>query len=154
MAEALVVSRLIQFAAAIVVFGCGAFRFYGLGIDTATITASALAAFDSWFWRVTTVGARRPAIGAEPDVRDHRQYGRIGRCSARSRYDRQSAVRHSFRTGVVLAPLVCRPHNRRLPCDKPALEDARDPRRRIVAPSPPGLGGACRGGSRGNEARP
>ena len=64
MAEALVVSRLIQFAAAIVVFGCGAFRLYGLGIDTATITASALAAFDSWFWRVTTVGAIAALLSA------------------------------------------------------------------------------------------
>ena len=64
MAEAQVVSRLIQFVAAIVVFGCGAFRFYGLGIDTATITASALAAFDSWFWRVTTVGAIAALLSA------------------------------------------------------------------------------------------
>ena len=64
MAEAQVVSRLIQFVAAIVVFGCGAFRLYGLGIDTATITASALAAFDSWFWRVTTVGAIAALLSA------------------------------------------------------------------------------------------
>jgi len=63
-AEAQVVSRLIQFVAAIVVFGCGAFRLYGLGIDTATITASALAAFDSWFWRVTTVGAIAALLSA------------------------------------------------------------------------------------------
>jgi putative copper resistance protein D len=57
MAEVLVASRLLQFAAVIVVFGCGAFRLYGLGVDTATTLASALAAFDTWFWRVATVGA-------------------------------------------------------------------------------------------------
>ena len=57
MAEVLVVSRLIQFAAVIVVFGCGAFRLYGLASDITTTAAAALAAFDVWFWRVTTVGA-------------------------------------------------------------------------------------------------
>jgi len=55
--EALIVSRLLQFASVIVVFGCGAFRLYGLGGDTTTSPANALAAFDPWFWRVTTVGA-------------------------------------------------------------------------------------------------
>jgi hypothetical protein len=35
MAEVLTVSRLLQFAAVIVVFGCGAFRVYGLSVDTA-----------------------------------------------------------------------------------------------------------------------
>ncbi len=57
MTEALIVSRLLQFASVIVVFGCGAFRLYGLGGDTTTSPANALAAFDAWFWRVTTVGA-------------------------------------------------------------------------------------------------
>jgi hypothetical protein len=32
-AELLIVSRLLQFAAVIVIFGCGAFRLYGLGGD-------------------------------------------------------------------------------------------------------------------------
>ena len=58
MAEVLIVSRLLQFGAVIVVFGCGAFRIYGLGVDTAaTTSASALSSFDAWFWRVTIVGA-------------------------------------------------------------------------------------------------
>ena len=57
MAEVLIVSRLVQFAAVIVVFGCGAFRLYGLGVDTTTTSANTLATFDAWFWRVTTVGA-------------------------------------------------------------------------------------------------
>ena len=57
MAEALIVSRLLQFAAVIVVFGCGAFRLYALGGDTTTTSANALAAFDPWFWRVTIIGA-------------------------------------------------------------------------------------------------
>jgi len=57
-AEVLIVSRLLQFAAVIVVFGCGAFRLYGLGIDTTITTpATALLIFDAWFWRVTIVGA-------------------------------------------------------------------------------------------------
>jgi putative copper resistance protein D len=56
-AEVLIVSRLLQFAAVIVVFGCCAFRFYGLGVDTATTSANALATFDAWFWRVTIVDA-------------------------------------------------------------------------------------------------
>jgi putative copper resistance protein D len=56
-AEVLIVSRLLQFAAVIVVFGCGAFRLYGLGVDTTATTANALTTFDAWFWRVTTVGA-------------------------------------------------------------------------------------------------
>jgi copper resistance protein D len=56
-AEVLIVSRLLHFAAVIVVFGCGAFRLYGLGADTTTTSAHALTAFDAWFWRVTIVGA-------------------------------------------------------------------------------------------------
>ena len=57
MAEVLIVSRLLQFAAVIVVFGCGAFRLYGLAFDTTTTSANALVTFDAWFWRVTIVGA-------------------------------------------------------------------------------------------------
>jgi putative copper resistance protein D len=56
-AEVLIVSRLVQFAAVIVVFGCGAFRLYGLGGDPTPTSASALAAFDAWSLRVTIVGA-------------------------------------------------------------------------------------------------
>jgi copper resistance protein D len=56
-AEALIVSRLLQFAAVIVVFGCGAFRLYGLGVDPTPTSTNALTTFDAWFWRVTTVGA-------------------------------------------------------------------------------------------------
>jgi copper resistance protein D len=57
MADVLVVSRLLQFAAVIAVFGSGAFRIYGLGGDTATTSADAHTAFDAWFWRVAIVGA-------------------------------------------------------------------------------------------------
>jgi putative copper resistance protein D len=56
-AEVLIVSRLLQFAAVIVVFGCGAFRLYGLAFDATTTSANGLVAFDAWFWRVTIVGA-------------------------------------------------------------------------------------------------
>jgi copper resistance protein D len=56
-AEALIVSRLLQFAAVIVVFGCGAFRLYGLGVDPTPTSTNTLTTFDAWFWRVTTVGA-------------------------------------------------------------------------------------------------
>jgi copper resistance protein D len=56
-AEVLIVSRLLQFAAVIVVFGCGAFRLYGLALDTTTTSANTLITFDAWFWRVTIVGA-------------------------------------------------------------------------------------------------
>jgi copper resistance protein D len=55
-AELLIVSRLIQFAAVIVVFGCGAFRVYGLGPDSTTTSADALIAFNAWFWRVALAG--------------------------------------------------------------------------------------------------
>ena len=55
MAEVLIVSRLLQFAAVIVVFGCGAFRVYGLAVDPTTTFA--LVKFDAWFGRVTIVGA-------------------------------------------------------------------------------------------------
>src|SRR5215471_10816082 len=37
--------------------GCGAFRLYGLAVDTTATAAGALATFDAWSWRVTTVGA-------------------------------------------------------------------------------------------------
>jgi copper resistance protein D len=56
-AEVLIVSRLLQFAAVIVVFGCGAFRLYGLPVHAATTSANALVTFDAWFWRVAFVGA-------------------------------------------------------------------------------------------------
>jgi putative copper resistance protein D len=56
-AEVLVVSRFLQFAAVILVFGCGAFRLYGLAVDTTTTSPNALVTFDAWFWRVTVVGA-------------------------------------------------------------------------------------------------
>jgi len=56
-AEVLIVSRLVQFAAVIVVFGCGAFRLYGLGGDPTPTSANALTVFHAWFWRVATVGA-------------------------------------------------------------------------------------------------
>jgi putative copper resistance protein D len=55
--EVLIVSRLLHFAAVIVVFGCGAFRLYGLAVHTTTTSANALITFDAWFWRVTIVGA-------------------------------------------------------------------------------------------------
>jgi putative copper resistance protein D len=57
MVELLILSRFLQFAAVIVVFGCGAFRVYGLGVDPTPTSANALITFDVWFWRVTTVGA-------------------------------------------------------------------------------------------------
>jgi copper resistance protein D len=56
-AEVLIVPCLLQFAAVIVVFGCGAFRLYGFAFDTTTTSANALVTFDAWFWRVTIVGA-------------------------------------------------------------------------------------------------
>jgi putative copper resistance protein D len=56
-ADLLIVSRWLQFASVIMVFGCATFRLYGLGADTAATPANALAAFDAWFWRVTVVGA-------------------------------------------------------------------------------------------------
>jgi putative copper resistance protein D len=55
-AEALILSRFLQFASVIVVFGCGAFRLYGLGVDSTTTSADALIAFDAWFWRVAIAG--------------------------------------------------------------------------------------------------
>ena len=57
MGEMLIFSRLLQFTAVIVVFGCGAFRVYGLGGDTAAAFPAALAVFDAWFGRVTLVAA-------------------------------------------------------------------------------------------------
>jgi putative copper resistance protein D len=56
-AEVLIVSRLLHFASVIVIFGCGAFRLYGLAVDTTTASTGALITFDAWFWRVTIVGA-------------------------------------------------------------------------------------------------
>jgi len=56
-AEVLIISRFLHFAAVIVVFGGGAFRLYGLGVDPTPASASALVTFDGWFWRVATVAA-------------------------------------------------------------------------------------------------
>jgi putative copper resistance protein D len=56
-AGGLILARFLQFAAVIVVFGCGAFRIYGLGGDTAAACPGALAAFDAWYGRVTISGA-------------------------------------------------------------------------------------------------
>lgn len=57
MAEILIFSRLLQFAAVMVVFGCGAFRVYGIGGDTVAAFPGALTAFDAWFGRVTLIDA-------------------------------------------------------------------------------------------------
>jgi copper resistance protein D len=57
LAEVLIVSRLLQFAAVIVIFGCGAFRIYGLGVDATATAADALTTFDAWFWRVAIFGS-------------------------------------------------------------------------------------------------
>jgi putative copper resistance protein D len=56
-AEVLIISRFIHFAAVIVVFGCGAFRLYGLAVNTSATSTGALITFDAWFWRVAIVGA-------------------------------------------------------------------------------------------------
>jgi putative copper resistance protein D len=56
-ADLLIVSRWLQFASVIMVFGCAAFRLYGLGADTAATPANALVTFDAWFGRVTIIGA-------------------------------------------------------------------------------------------------
>jgi putative copper resistance protein D len=56
-AELLIVSRLLQFAAVIVVFGCGAFRIYGLGVDATATAADALTTFDAWFCGVAMFGS-------------------------------------------------------------------------------------------------
>jgi copper resistance protein D len=63
-AEALILSRFVQFAAVMVVFGCGAFRLYGLGFDATTTSAEALIAFDLWFGRVAIVGAMVALLSA------------------------------------------------------------------------------------------
>jgi copper resistance protein D len=55
--EALILSRFLHSAAVIVVFGGGAFRIYGLGGDTAAVSAKALAAFGAWFGRMTIAAA-------------------------------------------------------------------------------------------------
>jgi copper resistance protein D len=62
--EVLIVSRFLHFAAVIVVFGCGAFRLYGLAPGTSTASTSALIAFDAWFWHVTIVGAPLALLSA------------------------------------------------------------------------------------------
>jgi len=67
-AEVLIVSRLVQFAAVIVLFGCGAFRLYGLGVDPITTSADALITFDDWFWRVTLVGTAVVLLSAVSEL--------------------------------------------------------------------------------------
>jgi putative copper resistance protein D len=57
MGETLILSRLLQFAAVMVVFGCGAFRIYGLGVVTRSSSTEVLTAFDAWFARVTLAAA-------------------------------------------------------------------------------------------------
>jgi putative copper resistance protein D len=52
----LILSRFLQFVSVIAVFGCGAFRVYGLGPDSTTTSADALISFDAWFWRVALAG--------------------------------------------------------------------------------------------------
>jgi len=93
-------------------------------------------------------------IGAEPDARDHRQYGRLGRGGARSRYDKEGAVRYQLWPGVVLASHLRRSANRRLPRAERALADAGDPDALLVAAGQLGLGRARRGGPGDGKARP
>ena len=96
MGEMLIFSRLLQFAAVIVVFGCGAFRVYGLGGDTAVAFPGALAAFDAWFGRVTLVGAR-PGVtftlyNARARAREHGLYHYDFVSPSRGRRKRQEPV--------------------------------------------------------------
>jgi len=55
--EALVVARLIHFAAAMTGFGTAAFRLYAVDDETARETAAALQAFDRWLARVIQASA-------------------------------------------------------------------------------------------------
>ena len=48
MSEALVIARLIHFAAAMAGFGGAAFRLYAVDSEAARGTAAALASFDRW----------------------------------------------------------------------------------------------------------
>jgi copper resistance protein D len=55
--EALVIARLIHFAAAMTGFGSAAFRFYAIDGETPRGTAAALESFDRWLGRVIQVSA-------------------------------------------------------------------------------------------------
>jgi hypothetical protein len=67
-AEVLIVSRLLQFAAVIVIFGCGAFRLYGLGVDPTVTSADVLTTFDASFRRVTFVGTTVVLLSAVSEL--------------------------------------------------------------------------------------
>ena len=134
MAELLIVSRLLQFASVIVVFGCGAFRLYGLGVDPTSISANAPTTFDAWFWRLTTVGAVVVLVSAlSLTLGVTANMAGSAAAAFRSRCDKEGAVRHQLRPGVVLASRVRRSRNRGLPCTEGALADADDPRPLTVA---------------------
>ncbi len=155
MAEVLIVSRLLQFAAVIVVFGCGAFRLYGLdcryhsGVRRCSdrLRCLVLARNDSRC-------DRRSAIGPEPAARGHREHGGLGRGGARSQYDQHGAVRHQLRARLVLAAAVRISPDRRLPRATGASANAGDPRPLAAVAGQPRLGRACRGGPRDDQARP
>ena len=116
MAEVLIVSRLLQFAAVIVVFGCGAFRLYGLAIDITTTSTGALITFDAWFWRVTIVGAIIALLsGLSLLLAVTAKHGGLGYGGARHRYDQHGAVQYQLRARLVLAAAVRIPPDRRLP---------------------------------------
>lgn len=53
----LIAARTVHFVAIFVVFGCGAFRLYGLGADPLATESGALAAFDAGFKHVVPAGA-------------------------------------------------------------------------------------------------
>jgi putative copper export protein len=55
--EALVIARLIHFAAAMAGFGSAAFRLYAVDGESARETAAALQAFDRWLARVMQASA-------------------------------------------------------------------------------------------------
>ena len=57
MSEALVIARLIHFAAAMAGFGGAAFRLYAVDSEAARGTAAALASFDRWLARIIQVSA-------------------------------------------------------------------------------------------------
>jgi putative copper resistance protein D len=67
-AGVLIVSRLVQFAAVMVVFGCSAFPLYGLGLNPTLTSANVLTTFDAWFWRVTFVGTTVVLLSAVSEL--------------------------------------------------------------------------------------
>ncbi len=129
MAEALILSRFLQFAAVIVVFGCGAFRLYGLGVDSTTTSADALIAFDAWFWRVAIVGAIVALLSAL-SLLLATTANMAGSAAAVLDPDTIGKVLFGTSFGrvwcwhLVFAILL----DRRLPCAEGALADAGDPR--------------------------